>query len=138
MGAASSISRRRKTSRRHFFRDKFSCLVPRGGASQQAEVKVIVFSHCTTDFTFQCAVSLVETSPFAVRVHATTNDYDNIQKLGDRVLLNYLNKELFLHKVDFNEDNSVEETIQEIFNMEGVIDVWGMCVLICFPYYCLC
>lgn len=125
MGAVhSKRTKLTKSPKRNSFRRRLSCSAPRGNF--QTKTKVIVFSQCITDFALQCAVGLLQASGSLARVHATTDDYDNVKRLGDKIILKYLNKGLFLHKVDLNKEESIAEALSEILNMEGSIDVLGM------------
>eukprot|EP00794_Sanderia_malayensis_P010776 gene10776-11929_t len=125
-GFASSSSRRQKVDK------SLSCVLPRRRRTQRGnnnereemeQTKVVIFSQCSTNYPLQCAVSLIENNRHdLVRVHATTDNYDNIQLLDDNVLLKYLNKKLFIHKMDIGDKESIDKVIMQILEMESRID----------------
>ena len=122
MGETSStLNRIRKLKNRT--RNGFSCFMPRRNFNVQP--KVLVFAQCKTDFVWNCALILLELYGSHIRLHATTDDYDNIKKIGDKNMLKYLNKLLFVHKIDLSSEVSTEETWNEIVKMEGRVDVLG-------------
>ena len=122
MGETSStLNRIRKLKNRT--QNGFSCFMPRRNFNVQP--KVLVFAQCKTDFSWNCVLILLELYGSHIRLHATTDDYDNIKKIGDKNILKYLNKLLFVHKIDLSSEVSTDETWNEIVKMEGRVDVLG-------------
>lgn len=124
MGTGSSaVGLLRQVSQRQGARGRASCLNPIRRHRRQP--LVLVLSQCTTDIAWDIAIKLIELFGEDIRLHATTDDYDNVKKIGDKHLLRYLNQNLFVHKVDLASETSVEEFCSDLFKMELTIDAIG-------------
>ena len=86
---------------------------------------MFVLSQCNADISWEIAIAIIELYGDGIRLHATTDDYDNVKKIGDRCLLKYLNQQLFVHKVDFGSETSVDDFCRDIFKMELSVDAVG-------------
>ena len=87
---------------------------------------MLVLSQCNTESIWKLAISIIELYGGNIRLHAATDDYDHVKEIGDKFLLKYLNQKLFVHKVDLRSEASVDEFWREIFQMEPMIDAFGM------------
>ena len=125
MGTGSStVGHLRQLSQRHRAQgNRISCIGPMGHHRRQA--LVVVLSQCTNVITWQIVIRIIEVYGENIRLHATTDDYDNVKKIGDKYLLKYLNEKLFIHKVDLNSETSVEEFWRDVLKMELTIDAIG-------------
>lgn len=83
---------------------------------------MFVLSQCNADISWEIAIAIIELYGDGIRLHATTDDYDNVKKIGDRCLLKYLNQQLFVHKVDLGSETSVDDFCKDIFKMELSVD----------------
>ena len=128
MGAGISAFRHtRDLQKRQQNSSGFSCFSPSRNYNEQT--LVIVFSQCITDVSWKCVIALIELYGERMRLHAATDDYSNIKNIGDKNMLKYLNKQLFVHKVDLRDELSVEEFYVDILKMEQSIDALGKCVM---------
>lgn len=124
MGAnASGLSKLRQRSQRR--EGSISCHIPIGHRRHQRQPIVMILSQCVSDTTWKLAIAIIESYGGNIRLHATTNDYDHVKKIDDKLLLKYLNTKLFVHKVDLSSEASVDEFWGEIFKLEVSIDVIG-------------
>ena len=133
MGACSStLSSLRSISQRR--RGSISChaLMVR----RRRQPLVVVLSQCNADAAWGIAIGIIKSYGGNIRLHVATDEYDNVKKIGDKLLLKYLNTKLFVHKVDPSSDTSVGEFWVEIFKMELAIDAFGMLIYISLQRHC--
>lgn len=85
-------------------------------------IKIVLITGCSTGIGLALAIRLATSQQLQYKVYATMRDLTK-QKLLVEAAEDYINKSLFIRKLDVNQSQDVQLLFKEIFDNDGRIDI---------------